>query len=304
MAREIIEGEVAEDQAGRVDLFVRTLLELSRSRLNGLFDHGCVSLNKKPCTNPATRVGKGDKIVVTYDPHQGYAAKKKPWSDRTFTIIHEDDALIVVNKTAGVLTNPTAKTEPNTLLERVSKYLGHRKKNHEASLIHRLDRGVSGVLVMAKTPQAAKHLRAQFDHGEVNRIFVAIVQGTLKPDEGTFESWLETHKNLNRFSTQEKVGQHAVTTYKTRKQMEDTTAVELQLKTARRHQARVQLFEAGHPILGDIRYGNPRKQNKRWTAKRLALHAVSLSFIHPESEDEVTYNSDLPTPMKKFMRGK
>ncbi len=308
MANEIIKGKVAEEQVGRIDLFVRTLLNLSRSKLDGLFDRGCIALNKKPCENPAARVSKGDWVVITYDPHQGYSTKKKPWSDRTFTIIHEDDSLIVVGKTAGVLTNPTAKTEPNTLLERVTNYLCHRKKNSAAALIHRLDRGVSGVMVFGKTPKVAQKLREQFDTNKAKRVFVALVNGVMEQEQGTFESWLETHKNLNRFSTEERSGQHAVTDFMVRKRMEDATAVELELKTARRHQARVQFAEAGHPIVGDLRYADQGRRKRpilheRWSSKRLALHAVSITFIHPATEKEVTYNCDLPTPMKKFMRG-
>lgn len=304
MAITTIQGEVSDDQAGRIDLVVRSLVELSRSKLNGLFEHGCVQLNQQQCADPATRVKTGDKIVVTYDPHQGYAQKKRAWSDRTFSIVHEDDHLLVVNKAAGVLTIPTNKNEPNTLLERISFYLGRRKKNHEAFLIHRLDRGVSGLMVFGKTPMAAKHLREQFDGDQANRSFVAIVNGVMQHDSGKFESWLETHKNLNRFSTAEKEGQHAITKFKVIKRMEDATIVEIQMLTARRHQARVQFFEFGHRILGDARYGNREKPHERWHSKRLAMHATGIAFIHPDSGEEVSFSSDLPALMKKFRRGK
>ena len=159
MANTEIKGEVTKELEGRIDLMVRSLLDLPRSKLTALFEHGCVTLNKTPCDNPAARVGAGDRVVVTYDPNQGYSAKKRPWSDRTFTIIHEDDQVLVVNKAAGVLTVPTNKEETNTLLERITTYLSIKKKNHEAYLIHRLDRGMSGVMVFGKTPKAAKQLR-------------------------------------------------------------------------------------------------------------------------------------------------
>ncbi len=304
MAITTIQGEVAEEQAGRINLVVRTLLQLSRSKLNGLFEHGCVQLNQVPCADPATRVTAGDKIVVNYDPHQGYSVTKRAWSDRTFSIVFEDEHLLVINKAAGVLTVPTSKQEPNTLLERISYYLGRKKKNHEAYLIHRLDRGLSGLMVFGKTPTAAKILREQFDGDQATREFVAIVNGVVPEDSGRFESWLETHKNLNRFSTAEKKGQHAITTFQVIKRMEDATSVEVRLLTARRHQARVQFFEFGHRILGDIRYGNREKPHERWSSKRLAMHATSLTFVHPADGKKVTYTSELPAPMKKFLRGK
>jgi len=306
MASKIIQGKVTEEsQVGRIDLMVRTLLDLPRSKLSALFEHGCVTLNKALCENPAERVALGDNIVVNYDPDQGYSPKKKPWIDRTFSIIHEDEYIIVINKKAGVLTVPTNKEEPNTLLERMSTYLSHKKKNHEAYLIHRLARGMSGVMVFANTPKAAKNLRAQFDNDQAKRFVLAIVNGVLENAEGTFESTLDTHSNLNRYSTKEKgKGQHAVTKYRVTKAMEDATAVEIEMVTARRHQARVHFCENGnHHVLGDERYRKDRYEHERWSKKRLAMHSVRLTFKHPEDGKEVTYKSELPISMRKFIRG-
>jgi 23S rRNA pseudouridine1911/1915/1917 synthase len=305
MPAKIIQGKVTEEaQVGRVDLMVRTLLDLPRSKLNVLFENGCVTLNKSPCSNPAERVSMGDNIVVTYDPNQGYSPKKKPWVDRTFTIIHEDEFILVVNKAAGVLTVPTNKEEPNTLLERITKYLSYKKKNHEAYLIHRLDRGMSGVMVFGKTPKSAKNLRSQFDKDKATRFVVAIVNGVMDEQNGTFESHLDTHSNLNQYSTSEKgKGQYAKTNFRVTKQMEDAAAVEVELVTARRHQARVHLAESGHHVLGDERYRKKRYDHERWNKKRLALHGVRVTFNHPENGKEVTYKSELPISMRKFIRG-
>jgi len=303
MANTVIKGEVTKELEGRIDLMVRSLLDLPRSKLTALFEHGCVTLNQTLCDNPATRVGAGDRIVVSYDPNQGYSGKKRPWSDRTFAIIHEDDQMLVVNKAAGVLTVPTNKEEPNTLLERISSYLSRKKKNHEAFLIHRLDRGMSGVMVFGKTPSAARHLRNQFDHDQAKRVVVAIVDGVMEEDTGTFDSHLDTHNNLSRYSTSEQgKGQHAVTNFKVTKRMVDATAVELNLVTARRHQARVQLFESGHHVLGDTRYRKGRSGHERWDKKRLAMHCTQLTFVHPETGKEVRYTSELPISMRKFIR--
>jgi 23S rRNA pseudouridine1911/1915/1917 synthase len=304
MANTEIKGEVTKELEGRIDLMVRSLLDLPRSKLTALFEHGCVTLNKTLCENPATRVGEGDRIVVTYDPNQGYSGKKRPWSDRTFSIIHEDDQMLIINKAAGVLTVPTNKEEPNTLLERISSYLSRKKKNHEAYLIHRLDRGMSGVMVFGKTPIAARHLRTQFDNDQAKRVVVAIVNGVMEEDAGTFDSHLDTHNNLSRYSTSEQgKGQHAVTNFKVTKRMVDATVVELELVTARRHQARVQLFESGHHVLGDTRYRKGRYGHERWEKKRLAMHGTLLTFVHPETSEKVSYTSELPISMKKFIRG-
>lgn len=298
-----LEGVVKSTEPQRIDLFVRSLVPLSRSKLNGLFEHGCVTLNNKECLASETRVSKGDRVNVAYDPHQGYAAVKKAWSDRTFQIVHEDDEIIVVNKTAGVLTVPTNKEEINTLHERLTFYLSKKKRNHTAGLIHRLDRGISGVMVFAKTPAAATQLLTQFNNDEAKRLYIVIVHGIVNDDAGTLESWLDTHNNLNRYSTNDKsAGQHAVTKFKVLKRMPDATSLELELLTARRHQARVHLFEAGHRIVGDNRYGNDDPTHERWKSKRLAMHASSLTFVHPGMNKPVTYQAELPIPMKKFLR--
>lgn len=304
MATTEFKDTVTPELEGRIDLMVRSLIDLPRSKLNLLFDHGCVSLNGTVCKNSATRVSAGDAIIVSYDSRQGYSKKKRPWSDRTFTIIHEDDDLLVINKASGVLTVPTNKEETNTLLERVTAYLDRKKKNHEAYLIHRLDRGMSGTMVFGKTPKSAKHLRTQFDHDQARRIVFVIVNGELESKSGVFESQLDTHSNLSRYSTSEKgQGQRAVTRYKVTQELEDATGVELELVTARRHQARVHFCEFGHHILGDTRYRQQRFPHEKWEKKRLAMHSVEISFIHPTTMKPVTFKSQLPMTLRKFIRG-
>ena len=297
-------GTVGEGQAGRVDLFVRTFLPLSRSKLNAIFANGCVTLNDAVCTVSETRVKTGDHVTVRFDPHQGYTVPKRPWSDRTFSIVDEDDSQLVVNKAAGALTVPTNKQEPHTLLERVNFYLKRTRKNQQAHLIHRLDRSMSGLIVFAKKPQAAEKLRSQFDSELAERKYLAIVHGVLREESGTFESWLATHGNLNQYSTHDRnQGQHAVTQFQVLKRMPDATAVELTIKTGRRHQPRVHLFEAGHRIVGESRYLLAEDEpHPRWKSKRLGLHATGLTFHHPENDQLVTYSCELPEPMKKFLR--
>lgn len=299
-----LKGQVTAEQAGRIDLMVRTLIDLPRSKLTTLFSNGCVSLNKTICENPAERVKAGDYVLVRYDPNQGFVAKKKPWSDRTFSIIHEDDSILVVDKSAGVLTVPTRNEEPNTLLERITAYLTHKKKNHEARLVHRLDRGMSGVIVFAKSPAIAKSLRQQFDEDQCKRVYHAIVNGVVEAESGEIDGYLDTHGNLSRFSTNDqKKGQHAVTRYQVRKRKPDMTLVELEMVTGRRHQARVHMAELGHHVLGDDRYRKEKYSHERWKPKRLALHSSAITMTHPNSGREVSYRSDLPLVMKKALRG-
>jgi len=297
---------VTEDQAGRVDLVVRDLTELSRSKLRGLFDHHCITINEVVCDDVSVRVAEGDIVGVKFDPHQGYKEKPKIWEDNAFTILFEDEDIIVVNKQAGVLVTPTGPDDENTLIDRVSKYLSRRRKNAAAGLVHRMERAASGLMVLAKTQEAATDLTKQFREQTPNRSCIAVVMGTLEAEEGSFESWLGTRDNLDSFSMSEGKqggGKHAVTRYKLLKQQEETAVVEVQLETARRHQLRVHFSEAGHPVLGDKRYGRKKAVHERWNKRRLAMHCHLLSFVHPMTQQPVQYKTTIPQAIRKFRAG-
>jgi 23S rRNA pseudouridine1911/1915/1917 synthase len=295
-------ARVTEDQSGRVDRVVQSLTNLSHSKMRGLFDHGCVTINGRPCDHGGQSVKPGDQVEVRYDPHQGYREKRKKWDDRTFTIVHEDDAIIVVNKAAGVLTVATDHGERITLENRVSHYLKSTSRQREAFVAHRLDRGVSGLLVFAKSPLILKRLQDQFRDRKPERLYIAIVAGHLRAPAGTFRSYLDTGDNLDRFSTpDDEQGQLAITHYRLQQQLSDTTVVEVRLETGRRNQIRVHFADHGHPVLGDPRYGRRNSQHDRWPKNRLALHALSLGLEHPTTGEPMLFESDLPKSMRLFI---
>jgi len=238
---------------------------------------------------------------VNYDPQQGYREKKK-WSDRAFTIVYEDPHIIVVDKAAHVLTVATGKSERNTLESRVSHYLQHSSRKRQAFVAHRLDRGVSGLLVFAKSPAILGQLRDQFRARKPQRLYIAIVAGILSPASGTFRSFLQTADNLDQISTlEEDAGRLAVTHYRVQQELQDTSVVEVRLETGRRNQIRVHLAEAGHPVLGDPRYGGRAAQHEHWRLNRLALHALSLGLKHPVTGQQLLFTSQLPSCMQRFI---
>lgn len=301
MAIETKIAKVTQQQAGRADLVVQSLTELSRRKLRGLFDHGCVQINGQPCPESATRVQAGDEVTVSYDPHQGYPEKKKPWSDRTFSVVFEDKYLIVVNKAASVLTVATDSGDPTTLVARISSYLRHGSGRRELFVAHRLDRGVSGLLAFGKTPEAGRHLQEQFKLNTPERIFVGVVAGHMKSAQGTFHSYLDTGNNLDVFATHRKdVGLPAITHYTVQKILPDLSVVQVRLETARRHQMRVQFADAGHPFLGDPRYGGRAARHELWNKKRIALHACSLQIDHPVTGKRLTFDCPTPRAMWRF----
>lgn len=293
---------VADDQAGRVGAVVQQLTKLSHSKMRGLFDHDCVTLNGKPCSENGKLIRPGDRVEVRYDPQQGYPEKKKKWTDRTFQIVYEDEHLLVVNKSANVLTVATDHGEFNTLENRVTHYLrstGHKRK---AFVVHRLDRGVSGLLVFAKTPKILFALQEQFKDRKPERVYLAIVAGHLKPVKGTFRSYLVTGDNLDQYSTREEgKGELAITHYEVQRQLADTTLVEVRLETGRRNQIRVHFADHGYPVLGDPRYNRKLARHERWPKSRLALHATSLGFIHPATLKPIQFHAELPNLMLRFI---
>ncbi len=294
---------VDANSAGRVDLVVKNLANVSRSQVRGMIDHGCVSVNGSRCKLLATTVEPGDVVELRYDLNQRYREKKKPWDDRTFTIVFEDEHIIVIEKVAGVLTVPQDRTaNNNSVLERVSNYLSHSRKKREAFVVHGLDRAVSGLMVFAKNDEAAEVLIEQFKKQEPKRIFTAIVAGVMKMDTGSYHSHLTTGKNLDRYSTKpSSETEAAVTHYKVLSRMADATKVEVTLETGRRHQIRVQFADAGHPVLGDPRYKTKAARHPRWIRKRIALHARQLTIQHPVNGEELTFESPMPKAMKDFM---
>lgn len=305
MAMTTLSATIDEGNAGRVDRVVRQLSGSSHSQVRGMVDHGCVSINSTPCNSTATAVVVGDVVSIRFEPTQRYREKKKIWSDRTFTVSFEDEHLIVVDKSAGTLTVPTDRDEPNTLVERVSVYLSHSRGNREAWLVHRLDRDVSGLVVFGKQEQIATLLIEQFKQRKPQRIYTAIVAGVMQGGEGTFRSHLATGKSLDRYVTRESspTTELAITHYRVIRTMSDTTLVEATLETGRRNQIRVQFADAGHPVLGDPRYKTEEAVHPRWIRKRIALHAKSLGFEHPVSGEAVQFESPLPSAFEKFLAG-
>jgi 23S rRNA pseudouridine1911/1915/1917 synthase len=289
---------------GRIDRLVQELCGLSRSQIKGLFDHACVALNGALCTEPEERLKAGDRVELKYDPNQRYHPRNKPRKNLGFEIVFEDKHLIVVNKPAELLTVPTRRQETNTLQHKVEAYVKHVGGGRGAFTVHRLDRGVSGLLVLGKSQQIVRQLKDQFAASKPEREYVALVAGYLKPKTGTFESLLATDKDLNRFSTEdEEIGQLAITHYRVVAHLgDDVTLVQVRLETGRRNQIRVHFAESGHPVLGDERYRPDLSAHRRWPHKRLALHARLLGFDHPVTGQEMRFEAALPRELDVFLR--
>jgi 23S rRNA pseudouridine1911/1915/1917 synthase len=288
----------------RLDRVVQALCRKSRKEVFGLFDHQCVLVNGAICSHPGRLAAAGDCVLLRYDPHRRYHPLPALARNPGFDIVFEDGYLIVVNKPAALLTVPTARGETNTLLEKASQYVRHstKQKSRQAYMCHRLDRGVSGLLVLAKSAEISQKLRDQFAMSKPEREYAALVAGHVAAEAGTFQTLLATDKNLTRFSTaDEEIGQLAITHYRVVKHVDEATLVKVWLETGRRNQIRVHFAEAGHPVLGDPRYRPDEAVHRRWPYKRLALHARLLGFVHPVTGKSLRFESPLPAEMDRFL---
>lgn len=205
-------------------------------------------------------------------------------------ICYEDDAVIVIEKPDRLLTIASEKVQDNTVYHHLTDYLrqGDQFSRARVWIVHRLDRDTSGLMVFAKTEQAKRELQLNWD--KADKRYYAIVEGHLPDETGTFRSYLN-EENPGKVYVTEAGGQArlAITHYRVLKTHERYSLVRLSLETGRRHQIRVQLADAGCPIVGDDKYGS-----KHDPIKRMALHACSLEFPHPVTGARVKFESQLP----------
>ena len=214
-----------------------------------------------------------------------------------FPILHEDRDVIVIDKPAGMLTTHTRAKESNTAEEWLNDYVrkGQAKSRKHVWLVHRLDRETSGVMMFAKSEEVAEAFRANWNE-LTEKTYVARVEGEIAEEKGVFESWLKEDEDgykvrsvkgpsgLPRSSRDTRAPKFARTEWKKLSVKDGTTLVEVTLKSGRKNQIRVHFSEAGHPVVGDVKYGGRK-------ASRLYLHSAKLKFKHPHTGKWMTFES-------------
>jgi 23S rRNA pseudouridine1911/1915/1917 synthase len=251
----------------------------SRRSLKHWVERGRVTVNGQVARDGRAPVSAGDRVSLG---GRGGTAAFPPDLGR----VHEDEDLIVVDKPSGLLTIATESERRRTLYRQLWTYLEAQRPPRRPFIVHRLDRETSGLLVVAKSVAAKRHLQAQFEARAVERVYLAVVEGRVEPDEGTLESRLRQDRALRVRAGRS--GRLAITHYRVLERRRDTTVLELRLGTGRRHQIRVQLAESDHPIVGD------RASGARRRAGRLHLHATRLRFVHPRTGAPLRFESKAP----------
>ena len=282
---------------------VQTALKVHRSVAEKLLHDGAVRSGGRALSQTHTKLNVGDEVEIDYAPQPAKLPKAKANTNARFEVVFDDEFVIVVDKPAGLLTVPTPKREPNTLQSQIRKWLQRNQPGAMATCVHRLDRGVSGLLVFAKSHAVADKLREQFAARKPERKYTAIVRGEMSSEQGTFRSYLATDESLNRYSvTNPADGELAITHYRVKERWQDASLLQMQLETGRRNQIRVHLAEAGHPIIGDPRYRAELAEHPLWPLKRIALHAETLGLMHPETGELLQFTAPWPQEFRDFRR--
>jgi RluA family pseudouridine synthase len=228
-------------------------------------------------------------------------AKKKHATSRRLPrgleILYEDKAILVVEKPAGLLTMGTATNKSGTAYYILTDYVrkGSVKSPNRLFIVHRLDQSTSGVLVFAKSQEVKLWLQAHWE--DVQKEYIAVVHGKLTPGEGTITSYLAENKAYVVYSTADaSKGKLAKTAYRVLKERGRFSLVEIDLLTGRKNQIRVHMADRGHPVVGDRRYGDAKDGYKR-----LALHALKISFMHPTTREQMTFETKIPAFVKDLI---
>lgn len=291
----------------RLDLYLcRELQGETRTTVQRLIETGNVLVDGKQVK--ASLKLKGDEqISVDIPPLQ--AAEPQPESI-PLEVLYEDGDLIVINKKAGMVVHPGPGNSSGTLVNALLAHctdLSGIGGELRPGIVHRLDKDTSGVLVAAKNDHAHQSLSSQFSVHSIKRIYQALVYGSPAEDTGKIEGIIGRHPTERlRQSGKARHGKHAVTRWRVKERYNRISLVELRLETGRTHQIRVHLTEAGFPLLGDQLYLDggrvnnlPDTQLRGMINKlgRQALHAQTLGFIHPSSNEYMEFSADLPEDM-------
>ncbi|ABS35793.1 RluA family pseudouridine synthase [Clostridium botulinum] len=283
----------------RLDLYLSKIFEdKSRSYLQGIIDEGNVLVNNKE-KKRNYKLKVGDNIEVNIPEPKLLQIEPE---DIKLDIIYEDKDVIVVNKPQEMVVHPAPGVYSGTL---VNALLHHCKDlsgiNGVArpGIVHRIDKDTSGILVVAKNDISHNNLAAQFKEHSISRVYMALVEGIIKDEQGTIEAPIGRHPVDRIKMAVVKDGRHAVTHYKVIERFKNHTLVECRLETGRTHQIRVHMSHIMHPLVGDPVYGYKKQ---RFNLKGQMLHAKLLGFIHPTTRQYVEFESELPEYFKKIIK--
>jgi 23S rRNA pseudouridine1911/1915/1917 synthase len=283
----------------RLDVFVSSVADVSRSRAATLIEEKNVIVNDK-AVSKNYKLHMGDMVEITVPEPLEYVAKPE---DIPLDIVYEDEDLLVVNKPKGMVVHPAAGNFEGTL---VNALMFHCKDSLSGingvmrpGIVHRIDKNTSGLLMVAKNDFAHNFLAEQIKEHSFTREYEAIVYGNVKMQEGTIDAPIARHPQKRKQMAVVSGGRRAVTHYKVIDRLNGFTHLRLKLETGRTHQIRVHMAYLGFPVAGDEVYG-PKKVITSLGGQ--CLHAKKIGFIHPKTQEYMEFESDLPDYFKAFLK--
>ncbi len=307
----------------RVDKFMASHLEdTSRHRIQLAIKEGYVKVGEK--TAKANLIVRPGDVIRFMMPYRRRGTEIIP-QDIPLDIIYEDDDLLVVNKPAGMVVHPGHGNYDGTLVNALAFHLGLDPSKETTGdpekmgiLVHRIDKDTSGLLVVAKNDEAQLDLAKQFFEHSIERLYVAVVWGNITEDEGTIDAAIGRDPNdrlrFKVYPEDDERAKHAVTHYKVLERFGYVTVVQCRLETGRTHQIRVHMSHIGHPLFNDERYGGSEIRKGTIYAKyrqfiqncfelcpRQALHAKTLGFVHPRTNEIKRFDSMIPEDMESMI---
>ncbi|NJD04100.1 MAG: RluA family pseudouridine synthase [Ruminiclostridium sp.] len=297
---DIIIELVADTEDTRLDSWLSgKLSEFSRSYVQKLIEDGKVTVNE--ISKKANyRLKCGDSIVVDVPKPEKPDIKAE---EIDLDVIYEDKDIIVINKPKGMVVHPGAGNYNGTLVNALIRHCGDSLSDINGvirpGIVHRIDKDTTGVLVVAKNNTAHEKLSEKLKDHDINRIYIAIVEGVIREERGKVDAPVGRHPvNRKKMAVNLKNGRRAVTHFTVLERLRDATLVELKLETGRTHQIRVHMSYIGFPLIGDTVYG---KQANPYGIKGQALHAMLLGFNHPRTDEYMEFQAEPPEYFKKLI---
>ena len=303
----------------RVDVLINKREELiSRTRIKNLILKNKLKLNDKIIKSPSKKVVTGDKLSLNIpEPEE---ASLKPYEFK-LDIIYEDEDLLVINKPAGIIMHPGAGNYDKTIVNALMNYdkdsLSNIGDELRPGIVHRIDKNTSGLVVIAKNNETHENLSKQFSEHSISRVYQLLIWGKLRPSSGKIDTLItRSSKNRQLMEVSRSKGKRAITNYKTIKIFENNktptlSLIECKLETGRTHQIRVHMTHMGNSIVGDEKYKKKYKKLKNIDVelenlisklKRQFLHAKTLGFIHPKTNKEMIFSSNLPKELNNLLK--
>ncbi len=291
--------QISNENNIRVDVFLSGKLGITRSYVKKLCDDKMVAVNGK--------ISKSSKILREFDNVEVVMPDNKNLDiepkDLPLNIVYQDNDVAVIDKPQGLTVHAGSGTIGDTLVNALLFHLDNLSGINgvvRPGIVHRIDKNTSGLLVVAKNDKAHLSLAKQLEDKTCHRIYLALLEGVLKQDEGTICTFIgRSEKDRTKMAVVSH-GREAITNYKVLKRYSNYTLCEFSLKTGRTHQIRVHAKHLGHPIVGDKEYGY---KSQKFRLNGQLLHAYKLEFVHPTTNKLVSFTSELPDYFNKVLKG-